>query len=64
MNGVERLNLQHSNKQLIITVSGTGISSPTKELEDLAKDMKRVGNSNSLCQGYCTQCPRTPLLRY
>ncbi|PSR29186.1 MAG: hypothetical protein C7B47_02360 [Sulfobacillus thermosulfidooxidans] len=41
MNGVERLNLQHSNKQLIITVSGTGISSPTKELEDLAKDMKK-----------------------
>ncbi len=41
MNGVERLDLQYSNKQLKITVSGTGISSPPKELEDLAKDMKK-----------------------
>ncbi len=41
MNGVERLSLQHSNKQLIVTVSGTGISSPIEELKDLAKDIKK-----------------------
>ncbi|MCL4493707.1 MAG: Ppx/GppA family phosphatase [Firmicutes bacterium] len=41
MNGVERLSVQHSNKQLIITVSGTGISCPIEELKDVAKDIKK-----------------------
>ncbi|AUW93547.1 hypothetical protein BXT84_05995 [Sulfobacillus thermotolerans] len=41
MTGVERLNVQQSNKQLTITVSGTGISNPSKDLADVAKDVKK-----------------------
>ncbi len=41
MNGVERLSLQYLNKELVVTVSGTGISGPVEELKDLAKDIKK-----------------------
>lgn len=41
MTGVERLNIQHAGGQLTITVSGTGISGPSKELADLAKEIKK-----------------------
>jgi exopolyphosphatase/guanosine-5'-triphosphate,3'-diphosphate pyrophosphatase len=54
MTGVERLNIHHENKQLTITVSGTGISGPSKDLEDLAKDIKKSWQVKLIVPGLTT----------
>ncbi len=54
MTGIERLNIQIAGNKLTIAVSGTGISGPSEEMEELARELKKSWQLKLVVPGLTT----------